>query len=115
MKFLKIKKSISSFLTQEEGGITKKALIGLGIALSGMAIQTAQARHSSSTNIWYDKPNVIARHSSHADHHSCSCQNVCKGYCPTQGCTPVSCNGVGTYSDDVLENCKELQDYPITS
>jgi len=47
----KFKKTISCFLLGEEGQISKKSLVGLGIALSAVGVQTACAQHTSSTNI----------------------------------------------------------------
>jgi hypothetical protein len=63
LKLPKMKKSISGFLSGEEGEISKKAIVAIGVALAGVTSATA-ASHTSSTNINYAQPNVQAFHSS---------------------------------------------------
>jgi len=63
LKLPKMKKSISNFLNGEEGQISKKAIVSIGAALSGVAAASAQS-HSSSTNINYNEPNIQGSHSS---------------------------------------------------
>lgn len=45
MKLPQIKKKISSFLLGEEGHISKKVVVGLGVVIAGIAVQTARASH----------------------------------------------------------------------
>jgi len=45
-----IKKKISSFLLGEEGQISKKVVVGLGVVLAGVAVETAKAYHCQSTS-----------------------------------------------------------------
>jgi activator of HSP90 ATPase len=59
-----IKKKISSFLIGEEGQISKKALVGLGIALAGVGVQSANAAHTSNTVLTYPQQNLIGQHTS---------------------------------------------------
>lgn len=85
-----VKKKISSFLLGEEGQISKKAIIGLGIALAGVAVQTAMASHCS-----------------------CSCTSQCGAQCGAHcgnegggGCTcDTQCNGV---TADCNDNCGQV-------
>ncbi len=80
----KIKKKISSFLTKEDGKISKEKLIKAGILLGAAAlvsIKGAEAGHSNTPhnnvlNLNYVKPSAIgthnhaAAHSSHSSHSS---------------------------------------------
>ena len=64
-----IKKKISSFLVGEEGQISKKALVGMGVILAGLGAGTAQAAHNSGTTATYPQPTLRGSHSS--THSSC--------------------------------------------
>jgi len=48
MKLPQIKKKISSFLLGEEGQISKKVVVGLGVMLAGIAVESAKASHCQS-------------------------------------------------------------------
>jgi hypothetical protein len=58
----KVKKSISSFLTEEEGRISKRNLYSLGALLSGYAFSSLIAKPATS---WHTNH---SSHSSHASH-----------------------------------------------
>jgi hypothetical protein len=62
-----IKKKISNFLLGEEGQISKKAAVGIGLALTGLAAQTIGAAHSSYTETKYDfsTSQLIGTHNSY--------------------------------------------------
>ena len=74
----KIKKKLTSFLTEEEGKISKQSLLSLGSFLSAAVIggilatkDAAAATHSNSISVSYSGDlgsGSHAHHSSHANH-----------------------------------------------
>lgn len=75
-----IKKKISSFLIGEEGQISKKSLIGLGIVLSGVAIKTASATCACPS----DCPAVC-------NPEACPCPSDCASVCNPEACGACDC------------------------
>jgi hypothetical protein len=68
-----IKKKITNFLLGEEGQISKKALVGLGVVLAAVGLQTvkpgaAHTSHSSNTSVGYTRPDITGAHQSHTVH-----------------------------------------------
>jgi hypothetical protein len=84
IKIPKLKKKISSFLTKEEGKISKEKLIKAGILLGAAALVSvneveaghSNTPHNNNLNLNYVKPSAIgthihaAAHSSHSSHSS---------------------------------------------
>jgi len=77
MTLPQIKKKISSFLLGEEGQISKKVVVGLGVILAGVAVETAKA--------W-------------------TCQAGCGADCEKCGCTDTGC-GVTSCSCEGNPGC----------
>ncbi len=89
MKIPRLKKKIRSFLTKEDGKISKEALLKTGILLSAAALASLNAAadcpadsslshndHCNDLSIGYDEPSAVATaghnhgHGSHASHAS---------------------------------------------
>ncbi|MDP6547373.1 MAG: hypothetical protein QF917_00220 [Candidatus Woesearchaeota archaeon] len=75
IKIPKLKKKISSFLTKEEGKISKEKLIKAGILLGAAAlvsvneVEATFTPHKNVLTLDYAKPSAIGAHS-HAPSHS---------------------------------------------
>ena len=65
VKLPEVKKKISNFLLGEDGQISKKAAVGIGLALAGLAAQTVEAAHSSSTTLTYVSNQLTGTHASY--------------------------------------------------
>ena len=69
-----VKKTISSFINEEDGKITKTSLLSMGAVLAGLA--AASALHSSQAKaeqlfaIRYEHVHSHASHSAHSNHSS---------------------------------------------
>ncbi len=96
-KLPKVRKTVSAFLTDEDGKISKQATLALGgvmgaAVLAGVLAATSDASytHSNSIAADYDVTHtdaVTGIHSSHASHSSChSSHSSC-----SCGCSPSSC------------------------
>ncbi len=70
----KIKKTISTFINEEDGRITKTSLLSMGAILAGIAaataLQTAHAKADQYYAIRYEHSHSHASHSAHASHYS---------------------------------------------
>lgn len=75
IKIPKLKKKISSFLTKEDGKISKEKLIKTGVLLSAIAIASlksveAQYQHTNELSLSYSGTTVTGGHSNHSQHSS---------------------------------------------
>ena len=76
MKLPQIKKTISSFLLEEDGKITKQSALTLGSILGAAAIGTLAtdianaATHTNDYGISWDAGNIKGEHSHHSSHAS---------------------------------------------
>ena len=60
-----IKKKISNFLLGEEGQISKKAAVGIGLALTGLAAQTIISGQCEYTEVKYENAQLVGSHCSY--------------------------------------------------
>ena len=76
IKIPKLKKKVSSFLTKEDGKISKEKLVKTGVLLSAGAIASLKSveagyTHTNELSLSYEDPTVTGSHNeySHYGHH----------------------------------------------
>jgi hypothetical protein len=70
-KFPELKKTISSYISEENGRITKQTVLTLGAILAGAALSSAMVARDAGAQTLHQHSHMSARpHSSHSSHGS---------------------------------------------